>query len=75
MKYGSLPRPLTRSLPVGPIEPAHSPDGLSEADIDALAAEAGIDLELPNDDEEVGTVVPLRLTGENTAPPLGNEAA
>jgi hypothetical protein len=75
MKYGSLPRSLARSLPTGPVEPTHSPDGLTEADIDALAAEAGIDLEPPIDDEQAGTVIPLRPAGEDAAPSFGNEAA
>ena len=74
MKYGSLPRSLDRSLPAGEIEPTHSPDGLTEADVDALAAEAGIDLEPPIDDESTGTVIPLRPSRQDTTP-FGNEAA
>lgn len=70
MKYGSLPRSIARSLPMGAIEPNHSPDGLTEGDVDALAADAGVDLELPADDQPVAPVIPLR-------PPLmfGGEAA
>jgi hypothetical protein len=75
MKYGSLPRSLARSLPAGLIEPTHSPDGLTEADIDAMAAEAGIDLEPPTDDEPDATVIPLRPAGQSTRLPFGNEAA
>jgi hypothetical protein len=74
MKYGSLPRSVGRSLPAGQIEPTHRPDGLTEADVDALAAEAGIDLELPTDDEQTATVIPLRPAGTDTTP-FGNEAA
>jgi hypothetical protein len=73
MKYGSLPRSLDDSLPVGQIGPTHSPDGLTEADIDALAAEAGIDLEPPID-QQIATVIPLRPASTDT-PPFGNEAA
>jgi hypothetical protein len=70
MKHGSLPRWIARSLPVGAVEPDHAPDGLTESDVDALAAEAGIDLELPADDQPVAPVIPLR-------PPMpwGGEAA
>jgi len=39
MKHGSLPRSLARSLPAEQVEPTHSPDGLTEADIDALITE------------------------------------
>lgn len=59
MRYGSLPRSLAGRLPVGPIEPNHRPDGLTEADVDALAAEAGVDLDPPTDDEPAGTVIHL----------------
>jgi hypothetical protein len=75
MKYGSLPRSLACSLPVDPAEPTHRPDGLTEADIDVLAAKAGIDLDPPMADEHTATVVPLRPAGEDTATPFGNEAA
>jgi hypothetical protein len=36
VKYGSLPRSIAQSLPIGAIEPDHTPDGLDEATIDAL---------------------------------------
>lgn len=70
MKYGSLPRWIARSLPVGPVEPDHAPDGLTESNVDAMAAEAGIDLELPDGDQPIAPVIQLR-------PPLmyGGEAA
>jgi hypothetical protein len=37
MRKGSIPRSI--ALPAGLIEPNHAPDGLTEADIDALIAE------------------------------------
>jgi hypothetical protein len=37
MRNGSMPRSI--ALPAGPIEPNYAPDGLTEADIDALIAE------------------------------------
>jgi hypothetical protein len=78
MKYGSLPRSIRRSLPASSIGPAHMPDGLDEAAIEALAAEAGIDLDLesPSEvDQPIGEVVSLWPVDQDTAEPLGNEAA
>jgi hypothetical protein len=76
MKRGSLPRSILRSLPTE-IEPTHTPDGLTEADVDALIAETGLDLgaEPPDDDQPVAPVIPLHPTRELRATPLGNEAA
>jgi hypothetical protein len=77
MKHGSLPRSITRSLPAGEVELAHSPDGLTEADIDALITESGIDLgpELATDDQPLGQVIPLHPTRELRAKALDDEAA
>ena len=71
MKYGSLPLTIARALPAGLVEPTHRPDGLTEADIDALAAEAGIELDLPADDQPAGVVIHLWPADQRT----GNEAA
>lgn len=73
MKHGSLPHSVARLLPVGPVAPMHRPDGLTEAQIDALAAEAGIDLSLPTDEGPAAPVIPLRPAGERAS--LGDEAA
>jgi hypothetical protein len=77
MKHVSLPRSIVRSLPADEVEPTHAPDGLTEADIDALIAETGIDLgaEPPDDDQPVAQVIPLRPKRELRATPLDNEAA
>lgn len=39
MRKGLLPRSVARSLPAGSIEPDYAPDGLTEADVDALISE------------------------------------
>jgi hypothetical protein len=77
MKHGSLPRSLARSLPAEQVEPTHSPDGLTEADIDALITETGIDLgpEPADDDQPLAQVIPLHPTRELRATPLDDEAA
>lgn len=79
MKHGSLPRSIVHCLPLGATEPDHRPDGLTEADVDALIAEAGFELvpDLPADDDEhePASVVPLRSTAEHPTEPWGNEAA
>ncbi|HEX5403975.1 MAG TPA: hypothetical protein VFX16_16945 [Pseudonocardiaceae bacterium] len=77
MKYGHLSRSLASSLSTGEIEPTHRPDGLTEEDIDALAAEAGIDLNASTDvdNEPAGIVIPLWPAGQNSATPMGDEAA
>jgi hypothetical protein len=77
MKHGSLPRSIVRSLPAEQVEPTHSPDGLIEADIDALIVETGINLgaEPPDDDQSVAQVIPLRPTRELRDMPLDDEAA
>lgn len=73
MKYGSLPHSISRSLPAGEVEPSHAPDGLTENDVDALAAELGVDLEPPADDQFVAPVIPLHV--DRPAVPRGDEAA
>lgn len=77
MKHGSLPRSIVRSLPAEQVEPTHAPDGLTEAAVDALIAETGIDLgaEPPDDDHSVAQVIPLRPTRELRGTPLDDEAA
>jgi hypothetical protein len=76
MKHGSLPRSILRSLPAEEAEPIHAPDGLAEADIDALIAETGIDLGAePPDDRPIAQVIPLRPTRDLRATPLDDEAA
>ena len=77
MKHGSLPRSILRSLPAEEAEPIHAPDGLTEADIDALIAETGIDLgaEPPDDDQPVAQVIPLHPTRPPRATPRDDEAA
>ena len=77
MNHGHLPRSIARSLPLGEVEPNHAPDGLTEEGIDALAAEAGVELEPPLDDEDesVAPVIPLRPPAEDEPMPWGDEAA
>jgi hypothetical protein len=77
MNHGSLPHRIARALPSTSIEPDYAPDGLTEADIDALAAEAGIELDAePADEEQVfGPVIRLRPSAEPPATGWGNEAA
>jgi hypothetical protein len=76
MKHGSLPRSIVRSLPAEQVEPTHSPDGLTEADIDALITETGIDLgPEPPDDQPLAQVIQMHPTRELRAMPLDDEAA
>lgn len=73
MKYGSVRRSI--ALP-DLLDANYSPDGLSEAGIDALLAEAGIEDVQETDTSEVAPVFPLR-SGErdSKAIPTGGEAA
>lgn len=77
MKYGSLRR--STALPDLFDDADWSPDGLSEADIDALLAETGIGDVADVEDAEArdaAPVIPLR-TDEESSPaiPTGGEAA
>lgn len=79
MKHGSLPRWIARLLPAGSLEPNHAPDGLTEADIDALMTEAGIADEPESPDEaedcQLGKVIPLRPKQEDPNSEFGGDAA
>lgn len=48
MRYGSIPRSIVRSLPAGPIDYRHTPDGLTEQAIDALLDELGLMMPVPD---------------------------
>lgn len=56
MRYGELNRALSKALDDSSIEPTHRPDGLTDAEIDALIVEAfgGLD-DIPADDTEEPT--------------------
>ena len=56
MRYGELNRALINALVDGTFEPTHRPDGLTEADIDALIVEAFGELDdFPADDTDEPT--------------------
>ncbi len=48
MRYGSLPPSIARSLPAGPIEHRHAPDGLSEQAIDEMLDELDLAVPVPD---------------------------
>jgi hypothetical protein len=79
MPSGSLPKSVARSLSHEQIEPDYAPDGLTEADIDALAAQIGLSLEPAPDDEraeiETATVVPLHLAVQPPSDQTSEEVA
>lgn len=80
MKRGKLPRWISVTLSAGPFEPDYAPDGLTEADVDALIVELRIDLgpEPPAepDDQAEAKVIPLRLNPpESDSEQHGDEVA
>lgn len=77
MKHGSLRRSV--AFPGESLDASYCPDGLTEADIDALLTESGLDVDPMDLDEcehEVAPVIQLQA-GESTtaADQAGGEAA
>ena len=74
MKHGSVRRSV--SFSGESLDASYSPDGLNEADIDALLTESGLDVDLDEFEHEVAPVIQLP-TGEPTsaADQAGGEAA
>jgi hypothetical protein len=74
MKYGSVRRSV--SIFGESLDASYCPDGLNEADIDALLTESGLDVDLDEFEHEVAPVIQLPA-GEPTsaADQAGGEAA
>ena len=74
MKYGSVRRSV--SFSGESLDASYCPDGLNEADIDALLTESGLDVDLDEFEHEVAPVIQLPA-GEPTsaADQAGGEAA
>jgi hypothetical protein len=75
VKYGSVRRSI--SLPAEAFDDGFSPDGLSEADIDRLLAQAGVELDDTFADDEEAPDVFLSPVDEQqlTTAPNASEAA
>jgi hypothetical protein len=74
MKHGSVRRSV--SFSGESLDAGYCPDGLNEADIDALLTESGLDVDLDEFEHEVAPVIQLPA-GEPTsaADQAGGEAA
>lgn len=74
MKHGSVRRSV--SFSGESLDASYCPDGLNEADIDALLTESGLDVDLDEFEHEVAPVIQLPAGEPNSAADqAGGEAA